>query len=100
MLRAVAPSESSAPGLEMVQDPMRYKGHKADMLRLHQDEGPVDSGYETDGTAFSDAGYTTEGDEGPQTPLSEAQGLLQGELPRPGTFTASQVWAVCRAARG
>ena len=56
---------------------MRYKS-KADVLRLH-DTGPIDSGYETDGTAFSDAGYTTEGD-GDRTPLSEAQGLLQGEL--------------------
>lgn len=76
----MAPSESSAAGLEMVPDPLRYKG-KADVLRLG-DTGPLDSGYETDGTAFSDAGYTTE-DDGNRTPLSEAQGLLQGE-PRCG----------------
>ena len=77
----MAHSESSAGGLEMVSDPSgRQEGGKAGMLRLGPSpfaaEETHDPGYETDGTAFSDAGYTTEGN----TPTSEAQGLLQGAL--------------------
>ena len=65
-------SESSAGGLELAGHPAGGSLRLPDAtLGEHHD-----AGYETDGTAFSDAGYTTEGN----TPTSEAQGLLQGAL--------------------